>query len=78
MQPIFRCRSPSLFVGTQELLHLNLVKGVKESLHHKTFMGRQAVLLRNFADNPGQEVDDWYDLGKGEYSSDLGPVLTLP
>ena len=40
-------------------------------------MGRQAVLLRNFADNPGQEVDDWYDLGKGEYSSDLGPVLTL-
>lgn len=37
-------------------------------------MGRAAIPLRPFHDKPGEAVDAWYDLGKGEWSNDDGTV----
>lgn len=58
----------------QELISINVVKGVKETVGAKSFMGRAAVPVRPFADRPGETVTDWYDLGKGEWSNEDGTV----
>lgn len=58
----------------QELMHVNVVKGIKETFGAKTFMGRAAIPIRPFADRPGETVEDWYDLGKGEWANEDGTV----
>jgi hypothetical protein len=67
----------NLRAAVQELMHLNVVKGIKETFGAKTFMGRALVPIRPFADRPGEPVTDWYDLGKGEWSNDDGTVSHL-
>lgn len=66
-----------LHAAVQELMHLNVVKGIKETFGAKTFMGRALVPIRPFADRPGEPITDWYDLGKGEWSNDDGTVSHL-
>lgn len=56
---------------------MNLVKGVKDTIGAKTFMGRAAISVRRFADRPGETVEDWYDLGKGDWSNEDGTVCTI-
>lgn len=56
---------------------MNLVKGVKDTIGAKTFMGRAAIPVRRFADRPGETVEDWYDLGKGDWSNDDGTVRAM-
>ena len=58
----------------QELMHINVVKGIKDTIGAKTFMGRASIPIRPFADRPGEPVTDWYDMGKGEWSNDDGTV----
>ena len=58
----------------QELVHINVVKGLKDTFGAKTFMGRAAIPVRRFADRPGETIDDWYDLGKGDWSNEDGTV----
>ena len=58
----------------QELMHINVVKGIKDTIGAKTFMGRTSIPIRPFADRPGEPVTDWYDMGKGEWSNDDGTV----
>ena len=55
-------------------MQLNVLKGAKEALVSKELMGRVAIPLRPFHDKPGEAVDAWYDLGKGEWSNDDGTV----
>lgn len=55
-------------------MQLNVLKGAKEALVSKELMGRAAIPLRPFHDKPGEAVDAWYDLGKGEWSNDDGTV----
>ena len=66
-----------LHAAVQELMHLNVVKGIKDTFGAKTFMGRALVPIRPFADRPGEPITDWYDLGKGEWSNDDGTVSHL-
>lgn len=66
--------SLSLYHGLQELMHINVVKGIKDTFGAKTFMGRSLIPIRPFADRPGEPVTDWYDMGKGEWSNDDGTV----
>ena len=58
----------------QELVHINVVKGIKDTFGAKSFMGRAAVPIRPYADKPGETVEDWIDLGKGEWSNEDGTV----
>ena len=58
----------------QELMHINVVKGLKDTFGAKTFMGRAAVPIRPYADRPGETVEDWFDLGRGEWSNEDGTV----
>ncbi len=55
-------------------MHVNVVKGIKETFGAKTFMGRVAINVRQFSDRPGEMVEDWYDLGKGEWANEDGTV----
>ncbi|BDA44378.1 Synaptotagmin-5 [Coccomyxa sp. Obi] len=59
-------------INLKELISVNLVKGVKETIGAKTFMGRAAIPVRRFTDRPGETVEDWYDLGKGDWSNEDG------
>ncbi len=59
---------------SQELISINVVKGIKDTVGAKTFLGRAAIPVRPFADRPGETVQDWYDLGKGEWSNEDGTV----
>ena len=58
----------------QELVQLNVLKGMKDTLVSKELMGRASVPLRPLHDKPGEPVDAWYDLGKGEWSNEDGTV----
>ncbi len=55
-------------------MHINVVKGLKDTFGAKTFMGRAAVPIRPYADRPGETVEDWFDLGRGEWSNEDGTV----
>lgn len=55
-------------------MHLNVVKGVKDTFGAKTFMGRAAIPVRPYMDRPSETVEDWFDLGKGEWSNEDGTV----
>ncbi|KAK9808833.1 hypothetical protein WJX72_004641 [[Myrmecia] bisecta] len=61
-------------VHVKELLNVNVMKGLRESVGAKTFMGRAAVPLRPLL-TPGdpQEKDAWYDLGKKDWAAEGGP-----
>jgi hypothetical protein len=59
-------------------MHVNVVKGIRETFGAKSFMGRTAIPLRQFADRPGETVEDWYDLGKGEWANEDGTVRARP
>lgn len=58
----------------QELLNVNLVKGIKETIGSKSFMGRVAIPIRPYADRPGETVTDWFDLGRGDWANEDGTV----
>ncbi len=58
----------------QELVQLNVLKGMKETLVSKELMGRAAIPLRPFTDKAGEPVDMWCDLGKGEWANEDGTV----
>ncbi|EIE26093.1 hypothetical protein COCSUDRAFT_46488 [Coccomyxa subellipsoidea C-169] len=59
-------------VNLKELISINVVKGIKDTVGARTFLGRAAIPVRPFADRPGETVQDWYDLGKGEWSNEDG------
>ncbi len=61
-------------MGVQDLVQVNLLKGVKESLGAKTFLGRVAIPLAPFCTIPGEETQVWYDLGRGEWGNEEGTV----
>ena len=62
----------------QELVQLNVLKGMKETLVSKELMGRAAIPLRPFTDKAGEPVDMWVDLGKGEWANEDGTVRPKP
>ena len=62
----------------QELVQLNVLKGMKDTLVSKELMGRASIPLRPLHDKPGEAVDAWYDLGKGEWSNEDGTVCINP
>ena len=59
-------------------MQLNVLKGVKDTLVSKELMGRASIPLRPLHDKPGEPVDAWYDLGKGEWSNEDGTVRQNP
>ena len=61
----------------QELVQLNVLKGMKDTLVSKELMGRASIPLRPLHDKPGEAVDAWYDLGKGEWSNEDGTVRAI-
>jgi hypothetical protein len=56
----------------KELLNLNIIKGATEVVGSQTLMGRAMIGINRFHDDPCQQFDDWYDLGKGEWSNPDG------
>ena len=64
----------SAWARPQELVQLNVLKGMKETLVSKELMGRAAIPLRPFTDKAGEPVDMWVDLGKGEWANEDGTV----
>jgi hypothetical protein len=56
----------------KELLNLNIIKGATEVVGSQTLMGRAMVHINRFSQSPCQEFDDWYDLGKGQWSNPDG------
>ena len=62
----------------QELVQLNVLKGMKDTLVSKELMGRAAIPLRPFTDKAGEPVDMWVDLGKGEWANEDGTVRPEP
>ena len=55
-------------------MHINVVKGIKDTFGAKSFMGRAAVPIRPYAEKPGETIEDWIDVGKGEWSNEDGTV----
>ena len=53
---------------------INVIKGLKESFGAKTFMARTAIDIRPLSNVAGTEVDQWYDLGKNDWSHEDGTV----
>lgn len=51
----------------------NIIKNLKESVYAKEFLGRALIPVRPAADTPGEEVDDWYDLGENSFGHPDGP-----
>lgn len=56
----------------KELLNLNIIKGATEVVGAQELMGRVAIGLKQFSENPGRAYDDWHDLGKGDWSNPDG------
>jgi Ca2+-dependent lipid-binding protein len=52
--------------------HLNVLKGLKETVDNNTLMGRALIPIEPFAAAPGRRLDKWYDLGKGHFQGDEG------
>ena len=38
---------------------------------------RVAIPVKKFHDKPEQDIEDWYELGKNDFASDLGTVSTF-
>lgn len=56
----------------KELLNLNIIKGATEVVGAQELMGRVAIHLKRFEENPGKRHEEWYDLGMGEWSNPDG------
>ena len=50
------------------------MKGIRESVGAAEFMARCAVDIKNIAIKEGEEVEEWHDLGRGDWSNDEGCV----
>ncbi|KAK9868031.1 hypothetical protein WJX84_002145 [Apatococcus fuscideae] len=59
-------------INLKELLNINLMKGIRESVGAAEFMARCAVDIKNIAIREGESLEDWYDLGRGDWSNDEG------
>ena len=53
------------------------MKGIRESVGAAEFMARCAVDIKNIAIREGESLEDWYDLGRGDWSNDEGCVSGL-
>lgn len=45
--------------SAQELLNLNIVKGATEVVGAQELMGRVAITLKDYEDNPGKPTQKW-------------------
>lgn len=59
-------------INAKELLTINLLKGLKDTMGAKTLMGRVAIPIERFFRQPEQDIEDWYELGRNDFASDIG------
>lgn len=52
---------------------LNVIKNLKEMIGAEELLGRTQILIQPMASNSQKVVDDWYDLGTGDWASVHGP-----
>ena len=71
-------RQEQVCVAEQELLNINLMKGIRESVGAAEFMARVAVDIKTIAVREGEAVEEWHDLGRGDWSNDEGTVSAFP
>eukprot|EP01023_Acetabularia_acetabulum_P045115 TRINITY_DN4565_c0_g1_i3.p1 TRINITY_DN4565_c0_g1~~TRINITY_DN4565_c0_g1_i3.p1 ORF type:complete len:397 (+),score=78.88 TRINITY_DN4565_c0_g1_i3:173-1363(+) len=60
------------FDPTRVLKGINFIKNLKDTVQSKEFMGRQAISLKEYTQQAGIRHEDWFNLGKGEWSNDMG------
>lgn len=48
---------------------LNVIKNLKEMIGAEELLGRTQILIQPMTAKPKAEVDDWYDLGMGDWAS---------
>ena len=58
----------------QELLNINLMKGIRDTVGAAEFMARCAVDIKGIAMREGEDVEEWHDLGRGDWANDEGCV----
>ncbi len=58
----------------QEMLRLNPLKGLMESVNSRTKLGRCAVPIKEFAESPNKEHDCWFPLGRDNFGVEGGCV----
>ncbi|KAL4424271.1 hypothetical protein ABPG75_001572 [Micractinium tetrahymenae] len=60
------------YLNAKELMRLNVFKGATSLVNAKELVGRCAIQVADLAEAPGQAVDKWVPLGRGEFANEDG------
>lgn len=60
------------YINAKELFRLNVLKGATSLLNAEDLVGRCKLEVSELARSPGQPMDKWIPLGRGEFSNEDG------
>ncbi|PSC74351.1 synaptotagmin-5-like [Micractinium conductrix] len=60
------------YLNAKELMRLNVFKGAANLVMAKDLVGRCMLQVAEFAETPGETVEKWMPLGRGEFSNEDG------